>query len=218
MNTEQKKSIYAPFIPNLECLSQELFDAAMNAGASRGKVDTINWPESYPYCPECDFKIARSSKHLVLEFKVSGMDLRATSVEDNVRSWEDSCCEFFISPDGKEYFNFEITCIGSILVAHGTGRSDREQLSNAAVGTIIRRTSLERKPYDIQGGEHSWKVTVFIPFALIGMNGENLPESVGVNFYKCGDLTAHPHFVTWNPVGTEQPDFHRPEFFGELTF
>ncbi|HPH75320.1 MAG TPA: carbohydrate-binding family 9-like protein, partial [Bacteroidales bacterium] len=26
------------------------------------------------------------------------------------------------------------------------------------------------------------------------------------------------HFVTWNPVGTEKPDYHRPEFFGILKF
>ncbi|MBR3931598.1 MAG: hypothetical protein IKJ46_03350, partial [Tidjanibacter sp.] len=24
------------------------------------------------------------------------------------------------------------------------------------------------------------------------------------------------HFVSWSPIGVEQPDFHRPEWFGEL--
>ena len=38
------------------------------------------------------------------------------------------------------------------------------------------------------------------------------------NFYKCGDLTVHPHFLSWNPVTSEQPDFHRPCDFGELYF
>jgi hypothetical protein len=38
------------------------------------------------------------------------------------------------------------------------------------------------------------------------------------NFYKCGDGTPEPHFVTWNPVGTENPDYHRPEFFGKVLF
>jgi hypothetical protein len=27
-----------------------------------------------------------------------------------------------------------------------------------------------------------------------------------------------PHFVTWNPVGTTQPDYHRPEYFGKIEF
>ena len=30
------------------------------------------------------------------------------------------------------------------------------------------------------------------------------------------DKTAHPHYLSWSPIGTEKPDFHRPEFFGEL--
>jgi hypothetical protein len=24
--------------------------------------------------------------------------------------------------------------------------------------------------------------------------------------------------VTWNPIGTEKPDYHRPEYFGSLKF
>jgi len=31
-------------------------------------------------------------------------------------------------------------------------------------------------------------------------------------------MLSNPHYVTWNPVGTEQPDYHRPEYFGELKF
>ena len=38
------------------------------------------------------------------------------------------------------------------------------------------------------------------------------------NFYKCGDMLSVPHYVTWNPVGTPKPDYHRPEYFGELKF
>ena len=36
------------------------------------------------------------------------------------------------------------------------------------------------------------------------------------NCYKCGDRTEHPHFLAWNPVHTPTPDFHRPEFLGEM--
>jgi hypothetical protein len=38
------------------------------------------------------------------------------------------------------------------------------------------------------------------------------------NFFKCGDETLEPHFVTWNPVKTTSPDYYRPEFFGEVLF
>ena len=35
------------------------------------------------------------------------------------------------------------------------------------------------------------------------------------NFYNC-DESIHPHFGTWNPVVAAQPDFHRPECFGDM--
>jgi hypothetical protein len=38
------------------------------------------------------------------------------------------------------------------------------------------------------------------------------------NFYKCGDETAVAHYVTWNPIKTVNPDYHRPEYFGKVTF
>ena len=30
------------------------------------------------------------------------------------------------------------------------------------------------------------------------------------------DGTILPHYLSWNPIETPKPDFHRPEFFGEL--
>jgi hypothetical protein len=38
------------------------------------------------------------------------------------------------------------------------------------------------------------------------------------NFYKCGDATSQPHWLTWAPVDVQPPDFHRPEFFGHIEF
>jgi hypothetical protein len=38
------------------------------------------------------------------------------------------------------------------------------------------------------------------------------------NFYKCGDKTKRAHFLSWNPIDIAKPDFHRPDFFGEITF
>ena len=38
------------------------------------------------------------------------------------------------------------------------------------------------------------------------------------NFYKCGDKTSHPHWLTWAPVDFPKPKFHLPEFFGWIEF
>ena len=139
------------------------------------------------------------------------------AMEDNGRSWEDSCCEFFVTnPFDGSYYNFELTCVGSLLAANGSGRQNRVPLDPRTVGKVIRHSSLERKPLEINGKIFGWTVVMLIPFEIIGIDPANLPVSVRGNFYKCGDLTAHPHFLSWNPIGTPKPDFHQPEYFGEL--
>ena len=57
---------------------------------------------------------------------------------------------------------------------------------------------------------------MFIPFSLIGIDKHHIPTSLKANFYKCGDLTAHTHFLSWSPIDAPKPDFHRPDFFGTL--
>ena len=57
-----------------------------------------------------------------------------------------------------------------------------------------------------------------IPLHMIGIDPGRLPSSIRANFYKCADRTAHPHFLAWNRVDAPAPDFHRPDFFGELIF
>ena len=36
------------------------------------------------------------------------------------------------------------------------------------------------------------------------------------NLYKCSGPALHEHYGCWNAVGTAAPDFHRPEYFGDM--
>jgi len=38
------------------------------------------------------------------------------------------------------------------------------------------------------------------------------------NVYKCASGLSVKHYVTWRPIQTPTPDYHRPEFFGEVRF
>ena len=38
------------------------------------------------------------------------------------------------------------------------------------------------------------------------------------DLYKCGDLLAKPHYMSWNPVHSEKPNFHRPQDFDTCIF
>jgi len=203
-------------VPLLSGLEEMDLDTALELQGTRFDVDRVNWPDAFPYGPVCVGRIARTEDALVVDFRVSGLDLRAQNLEDNGRQWEDSCVEVFLEdPSGKEYYNFEINPLGKVLAARGAGREGRIRRPAGEMEEILRTAEFEG-PQDYEGGIWNWRVTVLIPFGLVGIDPDALPESIRGNFYKCGDKTAHPHFLSWNPVGTPAPDFHRSDFFGQL--
>lgn len=212
------KSLNVPFLENLYTDDLPRFEAAMESGAAKAFIDTVCWPEDYPYFPSVSFSVARSQTHLGILFNVRGFDLRAHATENNGNVWEDSCCEFFVSdPQDGTYYNFEMNCIGTMLASKRRNRNDFTLFTDAQLDRIVRLTSLEKgRAIEGESGIFSWRAAMGIPFDLIGIGKKHLPSSLRANFYKCGDKTAHPHFLSWNPVKTSAPDFHRPEFFGEL--
>ena len=191
-------------------------DSALELEGARFDVDCVNWPEEFPYAPLCAGRIARTEGSLVVDFRVSGLDLRAENKEDNGSQWEDSCVEFFVQdPDGSVYYNFEINALGKVLACAGADRNHRTPRPAEEMEAIARFATAKKVETE-KDGLQNWRVCIIIPFELIGVDPENLPAKLRANFYKCGDKTAHPHFLSWSPVGTPGPDFHRPEFFGEL--
>ena len=207
-----RKSLSVPLID----LENQDLDTALELSGARFDVDCVNWPEAFPYAPLCGGRVARTQDALVVDFRVSGLDLRARNTADNGRQWEDSCVEVFIQdPEDGNYYNFEINALGKVLACSGPERHNRTPRPAEEMEQILRFTQMEGGPLE-QEGIHTWRVGVVIPFRLLGIDLERLPRSIRANFYKCGDKTAHPHFLSWSPVETPKPDFHRPEFFGEL--
>ena len=207
-------------------LNEQDLDSALELKGARFDVQQVNWPADFPYAPFCSGRIARTKDALVVDFRVSGLDLRAQNTEDNGRQWEDSCVEVFIQdPSGTVYYNFEVNPLGKVLACTGPDRNHRTPRPKEQMQEILRfaQNDINCHPEEPEAtkdltGVHSWRVGLVIPFHLIGVDPEHLPASIRANFYKCGDLTAHPHFLSWAPIHTEQPDFHRPKFFGELLF
>ncbi len=211
------KTLKVPFVEGLEGLSFESLDLLMEEKAAKAYIDNVCWPAEFPYAPTASVRIARSGSHLVIVYNVRGLDLRGVAMLDNEAVWQDSCCEFFVAdPSDGTYYNFEMNCVGTILAAKRQSRTEFTHFGEDVMSRLIRHTTLERRAID-KAGLFDWSMALYIPMDIIGLNPEALPASIRANFYKCGDATAHPHYLSWNRVETETPDFHRPEFFGELT-
>ncbi|MDX9909764.1 MAG: hypothetical protein GX792_02555 [Bacteroidales bacterium] len=182
-------------------------------------VQVLNW-EEFSYQPKVYFRIGHISNEIWLKYYVEEKHIRAVETRTNGEVYKDSCVEFFISPDGENYYNFEFSCIGTIHLAFGSGRGNRKFVEPATVEKIEIKSTLGNKPFEAKSGHYEWEMMIRIPIESFAYsNLESFNElKAAANFYKCGDETAVPHFVTWNPVKTESPDYHRPEFFGKVSF
>ncbi len=181
-------------------------------------VETLNWKEQYPYRPLTAFSIAHSATHLFIDFFVRCNYLRAVNTENNSSVHQDSCVEVFIAPKGNTpYYNFEFNCIGTIHAACRTDRNNGTPLTDEQLARITRLPSCGVKPFNEMEGIFTWNLVVAIPLDIMGVVYENKPLRMRANFYKCADLTSTPHFLSWAPISTPTPDFHRPEFFGDIT-
>ena len=206
-----KTTVHVPLIEGGEDILKTL-----ELQGARFDVCQVNWPESFPYAPLCAGRIARTRDALVVSWRVSGLGLTVRNTADDGSIWEDSCCEVFVKdPAAADYYNIEVNAAGFLLVGRGPDRNNRVRLPLESIARIRRIGGCEA-PVDNADELLNWGMTVLIPFDLIGLDPNNLPGELLGNFYKCGDKTAHPHFLSWAPIDTPKPDFHRPDFFGRF--
>lgn len=195
-------------------------EAFFNAQHNSHFINCVNWPD-FSYKPDVSFKIAHTGREIYLQYLVSEKYIRAKYTHDNDSVWTDSCVEFFISPveDGS-YYNFEFNCIGTALLGYGSGKADRERAGIDITSQIQRISSLGSQPVLPGEGDFSWKLTIIIP--LSAFYKHRIESLSGLkskaNFYKCGDELKVPHYLSWNPIRVSKPNFHLPEYFGELLF
>jgi hypothetical protein len=182
-------------------------------------VDNINW-EAYPYRPGVQFRIGHVGKEIWLKYYVNEKNILAQETRTNGDVYKDSTVEFFISLNGINYYNFEFSCIGTIHIGYGPGRANRTPVTPEIAEKIEIKSTLGNQPFAEKSGNFNWEMMIRIPLATFEFDQLKTVDGVkaSANFYKCGDETSDPHFVTWNPIGTENPDYHCPEYFGKVEF
>ena len=94
----------------------------------------------------------------------------------------------------------------------------RKKFSPDEMGRIERKCTFERKAFEEKDGVFVWEVEEKIPLDLIFRGKKPVfPQKLRANFYKCADKTKRPHYLSWQPIDLLKPDFHCPQFFGEIT-
>lgn len=212
---EIRELTFSGKFPPLDEVSARLDELNM-----RIPIGELNWKD-FNYRPDVSFSMAYTQDEILLKYYVTEKYFKAEKTKTNEMVCEDSCVEFFVSPaDDGVYYNLEFNGIGTCLMGSGTARENSSRVNPGIVDTIRRMTSAGNQAIRERKGEFTWTITAAIPMAVFFRHEikELKGKQFRANFYKCGDKLSVPHYVTWNPIGTENPDYHRPEYFGLLKF
>lgn len=210
-------------IPTIKtAVSETVFDKIKQLGETGLclAINQVNWPIDFPKSMPVSVVIAHDNEKVYLYYQVEGEELRAVNTRDFMSVWEDSCVEFFVQRKGeKKYRNFEFNAHGVLLATERESKDTMQRLSDELMSSIERFITI--KHVYREGVQLSdWTLYAEIPKAALGFSAtEKLSkQEVGANFYKCGDKTNEPHYISWNPINTPSPNFHVPQFFGSLVF
>lgn len=186
------------------------------SGLNWNTLSHNNWPQEFPYTPEVRFQIGHTDDAIVLHFEVNEEYIRAAHILPNSQVWTDSCVEFFLSLDGRQhYYNFEFNVLGAAVIGYGPGiKAERQRLTDEQVLSVSTYSNVIR-----EASGNSWALIFVIPKTIFGdlsITWNN--RQAHANFYKCGDELPKPHFISWQPIDHPSPNFHLPQFFGEIVF
>ena len=179
-----------------------------------------------PFLPKTEIKMMYNEEYIYVIFRVEDKFVRAVNTDINSPVSKDSCVEFFFTP-GKDisvgYYNLEVNCGGTPLFRFQKKRKVGEiKVSNEDIKRIKIAHSLPKVVEPEIKEPTTWLIEYGIPIKMLDKYHDITKPEKGViwraNFYKCGDATSNPHYLTWNKIVHPVPNFHLPEFFGEIEF
>ena len=181
------------------------------------QIDNLLW-SVIGYKPEVSFAMAYTNTSILLKYYVIEEHIKASYNEINDPVFKDTCVEFFVAFNGDDrYYNLEFNCIGTPLMAYGSGKNDRIYLDRSAIELVETHHYIANS--DIKDLCY-WELTLHIPFTVfVHHHITSLhDQQCKVNFFKCGDDLQKPHFLSWNNIEHAEPNFHLSQFFGKIIF
>jgi hypothetical protein len=175
--------------------------------------------------PKTQAKMLYDEQSIYVIFRVEDRYVRAVARNHLEAVWEDSCVEFFFTPSSdvsKGYFNVETNCGGTMLFRWNypagayTHLSDDQRARVPIYHSEPKIVEPEDQRPTVWVVEYNFPIDILEKYCSIVRPA---PQVVWRgNFYKCGDKTSRPHWLTWSVVDWPKPNFHLPQFFGILEF
>lgn len=187
--------------------------------ANVGHINVFNWKAFEGYDPQAEFMMVHDDANIYIKMTAHNDYIISECRNINDMVCNDSCMEAFIAapslPD--TYFNFEFNSSGVMFLGCGKTRSGRQTIDPEIIKKYITIICESDDIPQTQRGK--WSVTAIINKELFhAVTGVEFTSGQGKgSFYKCGER-AVSHFISWNKIGTDHPDFHTPEYFGTIIF
>ncbi len=190
-------------------------------------VEISNFMGDLPaFHPKAFAKMMYDEENLYLIFQVEDHYVRCITKTYNGPVYEDSCVEFFFSPDINyplKYFNLEINCGGTPLMHYNiVPRKEFKLMEKADFEQIEIAHSLPQIVDPEITKPVRWTIEYRLPLGMLEKYSVITQPKQGVswraNFYKIAEKGSNVHFLTWSVVENAKPDFHLPQFFGRIEF
>jgi hypothetical protein len=197
-------------------------DDACWADVPAGVIDNHPWLTGHVK-RRTQFRAVWCDDALYLRYDCEDRYISAEATQTNGWVWMDSCVEFFVAPNPSKplnYYNFEMNCVGTYLMGThcdwGEGYLDRSvDLGLGVATTVPGPTKAE------SAGDDGWRLVARIPWEHFEPDAAHLPPKPGdlwrANFYRIGGR-SEKLCATWSPIEHPRPQFHLPQFFGEIVF
>lgn len=190
-------------------------------------IKLINFMGEMPsFKPEVEVKICYDIENIYGIFRVQDKFIISSQTKINSNVWQDSCVEFFFSPNPTKthgYFNLEINAGGTPLLHYNIiPRKDVIKIEEEDIKKIIIAGSLPPIIKNEIKDEVCWIMEFAFPldiikrYTLFEFSDEEIVWKAG--FFKTAEATSNPHYLSWVKIPKRLPDFHLPEYFGSLHF
>lgn len=176
-------------------------------------LEICNYQWSHKYMPKAYGKIAYlEGCGLLVHMTSEEVNPLRRYTQDDDPVYKDSALEFFVSfpCDARGYLNIEVNALGAVLNGYG---KDGVKYKLADITNLRPKVS-------VRVNEIYWEVEILIPEELLKeiFKFEKIDHGTRFtcNLYKISEEPEIEHYGSWSRIDSMVPNFHLPEYFGEV--